>query len=82
MGQMLQELRGYKSLCKGELHSYKIQLRLKLSKDKKLYWQKLSHLHLQWAEEIKAQSEEVKQLSTLLRETANYPGTGPGTIEE
>ena len=42
MGKMLQELQGCrKSLCKGEPHSYKIQLRLKLLKAKKLYWQEL-----------------------------------------
>ena len=41
----------------------------------------LSHFHLQQAEEIKAQSKEIKRLSTLL-ETANYPGTGLGTTTE
>ena len=41
MGQKLPKLRGCKkSLCKGGPHSYKNQLKLKLSKAKKLYWQK------------------------------------------
>ena len=38
----------------------------------------LSHLHLRQAEEIKAQSDEIKRLSTLLEKTANPPGASSG----
>ena len=42
----------------------------------------LSHLHLQQAEEIKSQSEEIRHLSTLLEKTTGYPGESPGAAEQ
>ena len=44
----------------------------------------LSHLHLRQAEEIKAQSNEIKRLSTLLGETAKPPeaSSGASTTEQ
>ena len=38
----------------------------------------LSHLHLRQAEEIRAQSDEIKRLSTLLEKTANSPQASAG----
>ena len=76
--KILPEVRGCKkSLHKGGPHFYKIQLRLKgqeallaeiLEEEMAHQMQvsALSHLHLWQAEEIKAQSEEIKWLSTLL----------------
>ena len=38
----------------------------------------LFHLHLQQANEIKSQSDEIRHLSTLLEKMAGYPGESPG----
>ena len=42
----------------------------------------LLHLHLQQAKEIKAQSEEIKRLSTLFNRQQTILETGPGTTTE
>ena len=78
---MLRGFRHYKmNWLRGGLHYIRTPLRLKPFKVKKLFWADiieeemahqtqasvLSHLHLQQAEEIKSQSNEIRHLSTLL----------------
>ena len=80
---------------KGDPDSFKILQRLKALKgqeellaeiveDEMAHQMQVSvllHLHLLQAEEIKAQSDEIERLSTLL-ERQQTPGAGPGATTE